>query len=246
MKAIVSDIHGNYEALQVALGLMAEMGISDEDIFCLGDVIGYGPQPAECLKESHRFAWNIQGNHEAALITGGARFNPRAQEAIKWTMDQLEFEEKLWLTTEWDTIVNDEETGLTYVHGSPRNHTEDYILPARAHKADFMEPIFEMIQRACFIGHTHIPGVFRENLTFEHPLEMGGEIDLSGEEGKIFLNVGSVGQPRDQNVQGCFVTLDGDKVTWHRFQYDLEKVVQMIYDIELLDNQLGDRLKIGH
>ena len=112
MKAIVSDIHGNYEALQVALGLMAEMGISDKDIFCLGDVIGYGPQPAECLKESHRFAWNLQGNHEAALISGGARFNPRAQEAIKWTMDQLDFEEKLWLTTEWDTIVNDEEGSI--------------------------------------------------------------------------------------------------------------------------------------
>jgi predicted phosphodiesterase len=244
VKAFVSDIHGNMPALQTALAKIADLGIEKKDIYCLGDVIGYGPQPAECLKEARQWAWCIRGNHEDALLTNGVRFNPRARQAIVWSIEQLSFDEKMWIT-DWPETKTEPETEHLFVHGSPRNATEEYILPQRSIQKEFMRPLFGMFKNFCFVGHTHVPGVFRPDFTFQHPDEIGQELDLSKEEGKAIINVGSVGQPRDENPKGCFAVLDDMKLTWHRFDYDLETVIKKIYQIPELDNQLGDRLRLG-
>lgn len=244
MKAIIADIHANVEALEIALEQIAQHGIEEKDIHCLGDVIGYGASPSDCVVPAKDWAWCLQGNHEAALLTGGARFNPRAQMAIRWTLQQLSFEDKLWITG-WGTLIEDKDTGYTFVHASPRNHTEEYILPHRAVQADWIGPVFEMFEKVCFVGHTHVPGVFRENFTFQHPDDLGGVLDLSKEEGKLIINVGSVGQPRDENPDGCYMLIDDTQLTWTRFKYDIDKAAQKIYDAADLDNQLGDRLKVG-
>ncbi len=245
LKAIISDIHGNIDALEVALEEIAERGIEKQDTYCLGDVIGYGAAPNECVQHARGLAWCLQGNHEAALLHGAARFHPRARSAIEWTMNQLSFEDKLWIT-DWETIVAKEEhTGFTFVHASPRNHTEEYILPQRAAHEEWIRPLYDMFEKVCFVGHTHIPGVFRENFTYQHPDQFGGILDLSQEEGKTIINVGSIGQPRDQIPDGCYLLLDGEQLTWRRFKYDIEKAAQRVYDSEELDDQLGDRLKLG-
>ena len=108
-----------------------------------------------------------------------------------------------------------------------------------------MRPLFEKIKKVCFVGHTHIPGVFRDEFSYAHPDEFGGILDLSKETGKVIINVGSVGQPRDMIPDGCFLTLDDSTITWRRFKYDIDKAAQKIYDTPELDRFLGDRLKVG-
>jgi diadenosine tetraphosphatase ApaH/serine/threonine PP2A family protein phosphatase len=106
-----------------------------------------------------------------------------------------------------------------------------------------MEKIFSLIERHCFQGHTHVPGVFTQTLNFLSPEEINYEYRLSGE--KTMVNVGSVGQPRDGDPRACYVVLDDDTVRFRRVDYPFEKTIQKIYDIPELDNFLGDRLREG-
>jgi len=106
-----------------------------------------------------------------------------------------------------------------------------------------MEKIFALVEQYCFQGHTHIPGVFTEALEFFAPEEIGFKYKLDTQ--KLMINVGSVGQPRNNDPRSSYVTLDGDTIEFHRVAYDLDKTVEKIYAIPELDNFLGDRLREG-
>jgi diadenosine tetraphosphatase ApaH/serine/threonine PP2A family protein phosphatase len=106
-----------------------------------------------------------------------------------------------------------------------------------------MERIFALVERYCFQGHTHVPGVFTESLQFISPEEMGGSYKLDGR--KMLCNVGSVGQPRDGDKRACYVVLNDETITYRRVEYPWEKTRDKIYATPDLDNFLGDRLGEG-
>ena len=106
-----------------------------------------------------------------------------------------------------------------------------------------LEKIFSLIERHCFQGHTHVPGVFTSDNRFIMPAEMNNCFVL-GEE-KVMINVGSVGQPRDGDPRSCYVTIEDDVVHFRRVEYPIEKTAEKIHAIAELDNFLGDRLREG-
>lgn len=248
MKAILSDIHGNLEALDAVLADIRSRGI--EEIVCLGDVIGYGPNPCECLEIAAAEAKPlIMGNHEeAVLLDDATAFNSRARRAVDWTRDQLlgedaveeDVERHREMLSRFQTEVDIE--GVKYYHGSPRNPTKEYITPRDVKNRRKMKAIFEALESVCFIGHTHIPGVFTEE-GHSTPAELFGVYMLTDE--KALINVGSVGQPRDGDTRACYATFDVDTVVFHRVEYAVEPVVAKIRATASLDNTLAERLRLG-
>jgi diadenosine tetraphosphatase ApaH/serine/threonine PP2A family protein phosphatase len=250
MKALISDIHGNLEALRAVVDEIDSLGITE--IVCLGDMVGYGPQPRECLDLVESIAnVIILGNHEEAILHGcPPNFSPRARRAIEWTRkvllespsDPVKVREKrheLLKSLKTDCCIE----GVTYVHGSPRSPTREYVLPRDAGDKKKMGGIFEAMKDYCFCGHSHTPGIFTPN-GFTHPSEIF-DLYMLGTDEKALINVGSVGQPRDGDPRACYVTFDGDTVVWRRVEYNFEAVANKIYAIKELDRFLGDRLKEG-
>jgi predicted phosphodiesterase len=248
MKAIISDIHGNLEALEAVLADIDGRGI--DDVACLGDVIGYGPNPRECLQLVKRASTLITGNHEEALLSGNAQtFNTRARRAVEWTRQQLFgsdvvppeiAEDNQRIVDRFELMA--EVDGIVYVHGSPRNPTKEYITPRDSRNAEKMGEIFETVESVCFVGHSHIPGVFTE-AGYASPKSLFNVYMLSGE--KALVNVGSVGQPRDGDPRACYCTFEVDTVVYHRVEYDVEAVVAKIRATASLDNTLAVRLRAG-
>jgi predicted phosphodiesterase len=250
MKALISDIHANLEALRAVLDEIDSLGV--REIICLGDVVGYGPQPCECLEIIRSVCnVNVLGNHEEAVLNGcPPSFSPRARRAIAWTR---------WALLEDPAVPEAERKareefmrsfkmqlrigGVTYVHGSPRGPTRDYVLPRDANDKKKMREIFARMEDYCFCGHSHTPGIFTAE-GFTHPSDMF-DLYIMGTHEKALVNVGSVGQPRDGDPRACYVTFDGDTVVWRRVSYDVEATARRIYEIKELDRFLGDRLLEG-
>jgi diadenosine tetraphosphatase ApaH/serine/threonine PP2A family protein phosphatase len=135
-----------------------------------------------------------------------------------------------------------------FVHGSARNPLNEYVFPEDIYNQRKMDRIFALVERYCFQGHTHVPGIFTESppgdlYHFHAPHELDYEYKLDGR--KTLVNVGSVGQPRDGDPRACYVLLDGDVVRFRRVEYDLEATVRKIYAIADLENSDGDRLRVG-
>jgi predicted phosphodiesterase len=248
--AIVADIHANLEALTTVLEHAESKGI--KRLVCLGDIIGYGPNPRECLKLLFRSEVAIMGNHEEAVMFYGEDFNPKAKASLEWTKDQLNstsFDRTenydLWnfLGTMQQTV---EDGDVLYTHGSPRIPTREYVVPSDIKDKEKMQGIFDLMKRVCFIGHSHIPHVYTSDMRHASPESLNHAIDLRklGDR-KVLINVGSVGQPRDGDVRASYVTFDGNVVRFWRLDYDYKKTVEKIYSIDPLPNFLGDRLLVG-
>ena len=247
-RALISDIHGNLEALRVVLEDIRKQGISD--IYCLGDVIGYGPNPCECLDEvMANCKICILGNHDQAAVFDPDGFNPVALRAVFWTREQLDNGPggTKKVHQRWDYLGElprlYTEDHLMFVHGSPREPTNEYVFPEDVYNLRKMETLFNLFETYCFQGHTHIPGVFTSRMEFITPEDCGYEYQLTGE--KAMINVGSVGQPRDNDPRCCYVILDEDHVVFRRLEYPINVVSEKIYATESLDNMLGDRLHAG-
>jgi diadenosine tetraphosphatase ApaH/serine/threonine PP2A family protein phosphatase len=243
MKAIISDIHGNLEALQAVLADAERHGA--EDIYCLGDLVGYGPNPRECVDLAMAWKVVLLGNHDYWAVQhypvclGSAI----AERSIVWTRAQMAGPgDPCWefLT---ERPQSHREDGVLFVHGSARNPLYDYVFPEDIFNQPKMERIFALVERYCFQGHTHIPGVFTEDLTFHSPEEVGGVYRLDG--GKTMVNVGSVGQPRDGDWRACYVLLKEDVVCFRRVEYDVGATAKKIRDSDDLDDFSGDRLGGG-
>jgi predicted phosphodiesterase len=248
VKAIISDIHGNLEALQAVLDDIKKQSI-DEGVYCLGDVIGYGPNPRECIDLVMDCKLVLLGNHDQGALFDPDGFNPAAERAIMWTRDQLEqpAEARQVREKRWEFLADRprsfRENGTLYVHGSARNPLNEYVFPEDIYNQRKMEKIFTLVERYCFQGHTHVPGIFTENLQFLTPDDIGPAYRLDGK--KTLCNVGSVGQPRDQDPRACYVLYDGETIRYRRVDYDFETTIRKIYDVPDLDNFLGDRLREG-
>lgn len=248
-RAIISDIHGNFEALTAVLGRIADVGV--DEIICLGDVIGYGPDPILCLDNViEKCSLTILGNHDQAAIFDPEGFNPVASKAIYWTRTQLEKDDADLEKADarWDFLGElprrHDEGEFLFVHGSPREPTNEYVFPEAVYERDF-PVLMGRFEQYCFQGHTHIPGLFIEEGKFIAPEDRDLFFQLDSQ--KCMVNVGSVGQPRDGNPRSCFVVLDDEAKTvqYYRVEYDVEKTRQKIYAIAELDNMLGDRLVTG-
>lgn len=246
MRAIISDIHGNLEALEAVLSDIESQGI--KRIFCLGDVVGYGPNPRECIDlVMEKCEVTILGNHDQAALFDPEGFNAGAERAIFWTRHMLESGDPAGNERRWEFLGDlprmRREDKFLFVHGSARNPLNEYVFPEDVYNQRKMERIFGLVDHYCFQGHTHIPGVFSEDYTFQTPEELGYTLPL--EDRKVLVNVGSVGQPRDGDPRSSYVVLDESTVTFKRIPYDLEKTISKIYTITDLDNFLGDRLRDG-
>ncbi len=236
------------EALRAVLDDIRSQGVSE--IYCLGDIIGYGPNPCECLDEvMKRCRVCVLGNHDQAALFDPDGFNPVALRAVYWTREQLDSGPggASRVHARWDFLGElprqHVEQDMLFVHGSPREPTNEYIFPEDIYNRRKMETLLGLISRYCFQGHTHIPGVFTSNLEFITPDECGNEYVLTGD--KAMVNVGSVGQPRDSDPRACYVILDGNRVIFRRLEYPINVVADKIYAVENLDNMLGDRLFVG-
>ena len=246
-RAIISDIHSNLEGLEAVLADIQSQEISE--IFCLGDVIGYGPNPRECIDLVMQTKVCILGNHDQGALFDPESFSSGAERAIFWTRDQLETGNgDPQATRRWDFLAelprNHREEKMQFVHGSPRNPLNEYVFPEDIHNVKKFEKLFSLIQGTCFVGHTHIPGVFSESRNFFRPPHIEYKYQLGNE--KTLINVGSVGQPRDGDPRSCYVVLEDTTVNFRRVEYPFEKTAEKIHAIAELDDFLGDRLKLGH
>ncbi len=245
-RAILSDIHGNLEALKTVLEDAQAQGCSQ--VICLGDIVGYGPEPNECIDVARTFDAAIIGNHDLAALFDPEGFSNTAEQAILWTRKQLESgDTPKNCYDRLDYIANlprIRREGLNlFVHGSVRNPINEYVFPEDIYNSRKMEKLFSMIPRACFQGHTHVAGVFTSDLSFLRPEEISHRFELTSD--KVMVNVGSVGQPRDGDWRSSYVILEENTLHFRRVEYDVNATVQKIYDNPELDNSLGNRLRDG-
>ncbi|MFN0134518.1 MAG: metallophosphoesterase family protein [Phycisphaerae bacterium] len=267
MFAIISDIHGNLEALQAVLADIEARKI--REIVCLGDVIGYGPNPRECLDlviEKCRIC--MMGNHDHAVLFEPANFNSAAEKAAYWTRIQLESDTDLAKRNRrWDFLgklpVRRREGETLFVHASPRRPINEYIFPEDV----FTNPQkvlsnFERLDaKVCFVGHTHQPGVFLDDPYFDPPHELPDSPYYELDDERCIVNVGSVGQPRDRDPRASYVLVYDDEtspakngtprdyvidqIEFVRLEYDVESTVKKILAEPMLDDMLGYRLYEG-
>ncbi|MDR5693677.1 MAG: metallophosphoesterase family protein [Armatimonadota bacterium] len=240
--AVISDIHGNLQALQIVLNDIATKGV--DAILCLGDVVGYGPDPNECVTtlQTHRIL-TLAGNHDWAVIgrLDLDYFNPLAREAILWTRRVLSPEGRAFL----ESLSLEHRFGdLLAVHGSPRNPIEEYVLDGNTALANFLSSDFQI----CLIGHSHIPGAFvyteKEKVSF-HQLPVGSPFPLSSG-ARYILNGGSVGQPRDGDPRASYLILDLTlrTATLVRLDYPVQQTQQRMLQAGL-PWPLAERLAYG-
>lgn len=249
--AIISDIHGNLEALQVILGHME--GQSVDRTICLGDILGYGPNPVECVDLiAERCEFALMGNHDFGALYEPTNFNLAAEQAAYWTRAQIEAEaDKARAATRWEFLgslrVRVAFGDFLCVHGSPRRPINEYLFPEDAINSPVkMQQIFERIDRHCLVGHTHVPGVFTDEPDFYPPDDLDNVYRFNDEE-RVIINPGSVGQPRDLDPRASYAILDDEagSVEFFRLEYDVDAVAEKIYAIPELSDWLGDRLREG-
>jgi len=214
--SIISDIHSNLEALQAVLADIDRRGI--KRVLCLGDVVGYGASPKECLDlVIERCELTLCGNHDHAVFYEPSNFNPGAERACYWTRQVFEDEPKKALRDRrWAMLgrlpIRHEEHGLLMVHASPRRPINEYLFAEDVYtNPNKILANFERLEpqhNACFVGHTHVPGVFFDDPYFESPADLP-EMNYYGisSEQKVIINVGSVGQPRDRDVRASYVVM---------------------------------------
>ena len=249
-RAIISDIHGNLEALDAVLTDIASQGVNE--IFCLGDLVGYGPNPRECIdRVKANCRVTLLGNHDQAILAFRARPTTLTDRSVTWTWNQL--------NDAGDCAANDVRMGFLkhlpctyeigryqFVHGSPRNPLSEYVFPEDIYNRRKIERLFSLVRHYCFQGHTHVPGVITESFVHFAPGEIDGEYLLA--DAKLMVNVGSVGQPRDGDNRACYLILDdgpnvdtgsagipsvpvsSPRITYRRVPYDFETTIRKIHD----------------
>ncbi len=255
--AILGDIHSNLEALTAVLADIEKRGITT--IYCLGDVIGYGPNPQECLDIIiSRAEWCVLGNHDYAVFYEPTNFNYAAEQAGFWTRETLEAEKNDQRRKTWWSFLGNlpmrkslkanlggYDVMMDFVHASPRRPINEYIFPDDVYTNPVkVRVMFDRINHICFVGHTHVPGVFLEEPDFYSPDELGNVYPIIAKE-KAIINIGSVGQPRDRNNKASYAIIDDNELHFVRIAYDFEKTIAKIKAIEALDNFHGERLREG-
>lgn len=240
---ILSDIHSNLEALEVAI-----VSLSGADAFiCLGDIVGYGPNPNECCEIIRSLnAVNVLGNHDAAVTSAESLewFNPLAKAAAEWTIDELSAENRAYLQSFSYTHRID---GAVMVHGT-LDFPEDfnYMMDELDSKRTFEDMA---VDKVCLIGHTHVAEYFQKKTRSSRirkiSMTYGGFIELKADMQTI-VNCGSIGQPRDGNPDAGFGMYDSEKKTVEiiRREYPIEVTQHKMRDAGLPE-RLWTRLQYG-
>ncbi len=240
--AVFSDVHANLEAFEAILADLGELGI--EKIICLGDTVGYGPDPAKCLKLVRELGCDVvRGNHDEALTRASRmrNMNDLAKAGLRYAAKALDGPAKEYLS-QLPLIVTDETA--TYVHASLyRPGSYPYILD----DLDALKHFKKQLSRVTFIGHTHTPLVCWPDPSGQevHVIDGEGRIKLPGDQ-KILINVGSVGQPRDLCPDACYTICD-TRMRWVEFRrvaYDIEHTIRKIGKANL-PRFTGLRLLLG-
>ena len=226
---VISDIHANLTALKTVLDHAGEV----EQVWCLGDVVGYGPSPNECI-EVVRNLPNLNclmGNHDAAAIgeIDISTFNPEARTSIEWlreqlTEDSLEFLKALPEKQSFETV--------TLAHGSPRQPVYEYLLDTQAATDNF--EYFET--DFCFVGHTHLPVIFHlKKDDYISRLSIPTSNKITELQVRSIINPGSVGQPRDRDPRSAYAIFDPEKNAWdyRRVEYDIPEVQELMTEAGL-------------
>ncbi|MEI7837203.1 MAG: metallophosphoesterase family protein [Planctomycetota bacterium] len=257
MLAVISDIHANMEALTAVLADIATRKV--EQIVCLGDVVGYGPEPKECVDKVMEVASvALMGNHDFAVLYEPTNFNIGAEAACYWTRQQIQSDAGDLAKTgarldflgrlKIKHTMSGEAYGmgdLTFVHGSPRRPINEYVFPDDVYNnPNKVTALFERFAHVCFVGHTHVPGVFLDTPDFYNPEELEWVFEVNPRR-KALINVGSVGQPRDRDNRASYVLVEPGRIRFVRIPYDVQAVMDKVYAIESLDDYLGTRLKEG-
>lgn len=214
-------MHANLVALDAVL---ADAGRRSPDAYvCLGDVVGYGPEPNECVARVRALGpAMVAGNHDrgAVGLLPTEAFSPLARAAIEWTAGVLAPDGRAYLSALPERVAM---PVFLAVHGSPRDPIQEYILDLPTALAVFAESTFGL----CFVGHTHLPGIFlrdADGRIGSRDLRPDEPVPLDGRS-RYIVNAGSVGQPRDGDPRAAYLTLDeaggGPAVTLHRVRYDI-------------------------
>jgi len=249
MKALISDIHGNYEALLAVFDDIDKLLV--DEIYFLGDVVGYGPEPEECIDSiQKRSQIRLLGNHDSAMLNTPAGFNYIAAGAIECLKSRMEpgicsmpRKRRRWrfLQTLQQRYIED---GVLFIHASPRDPVNEYIKPTDAQEdPKNIMSIFEHMEQTAFCGHTHVPGIMTAEPRWLSIEDLDYHYKLVGE--KIIINVGSVGQPRDRDPRACYLLLDNDEIEWRRIDYNIAATVEKINNIKCLHPRNGERLWEG-
>jgi len=237
---LISDIHANLTALEAVL---ADAGSFDA-AWCLGDLVGYGPDPNECVERVAALP-NLQcvmGNHDAAALRRIEidAFNPEARAALLWTQQRLSPANIAFLSQLPEMITVDQ---ITLAHGSPRQPIWEYLLDTRTATVNF--DYFDTLY--CFVGHTHLPVIYYlpDDQRMAHLIvpENTTQVTLAP---RAIINPGSVGQPRDRDPRAAYALLDMDDYTWawHRVAYDIARVQERMRQAELPERHIV-RLSAG-
>ncbi|MZQ75739.1 MAG: hypothetical protein GT589_06195 [Peptoclostridium sp.] len=241
--ALLSDCHGNIAALESAMKIVESEKL--ERLYFLGDMIGYYPNPNECLDIAKKHKCLI-GNHEYACIhpSYSRLFNPAAQNAIKWTKDNLT-SDNIDYISKLPYTLEDADAMIKMAHGALTNPFE-YIQSKVTAFANF--ELFT--EQVLFVGHTHRAAVWTQDMNEPYDIKLtevweSFTFDLENDK-RYIINIGSVGQPRDGNPEGCFVIFDSSEntVRFIRFEYPVEVTYQRALDAGM-DSMLCNRLFAG-
>lgn len=241
---VLGDVHANTEALDAALSALAEQRI--DHYVQVGDLVGYGPEPSECIDRIRGLGATVcMGNHDAAVLglLETSYFNAYARAAIQWTRPRLRPSDIAFLKS-LPYVARQPE--FTVVHGSLHLPAQFGYVVSLVEALDCME---KQDTRLCFLGHSHVPAVYLqrdpgiEGLTMIAQPE--GEIRYQGCS-KVLLNVGSVGQPRDEDPRAAYAVVDteAETIEVHRIEYDLAGAQRKIRDAGLPEI-LATRLSLG-
>jgi predicted phosphodiesterase len=250
MRAILSDIHGNLEALQAVLRDIEQHQVNE--IYCLGDLIGYGPNPLECVELSWNWPVVLQGDHENFVLNGEAEpcgpSHPVLNRYLLWCRKELacaqnprSYQDYLGALPHFHR-----EGDHLYVHASPRNFRFEFIFPEDTYNQKKMRSIGTFFDRVCFCGHTHIAGIFewrKDDWFYQDAVPNGPWFSLNASQ--TICNVGSVGQPRDNDPRASYVLFDGAAINHRRVDYDYEATRRKIQRNPDIDDSSGDRLMRG-
>jgi len=240
--AVLSDIHANLAALEAVCSDLPEV----DQVWVLGDIVGYGPQPNEVVGTLQAMgARSVLGNHDGAAIgtVDAGYFNPDARAAIEWTAGVVDPNARAYIAS-LPEVRRDGD--LTAVHGSPRDPIWEYITGPSIAAANFAE--FDT--RLCLFGHTHLPMVYRSvDGAVEPTMGLPGETVEVGD-ARALVNPGSVGQPRDGLADAAYAILEtangteAAAVEFRRVSYDIDRTQRLMLDLGL-PARLADRLRYG-
>lgn len=238
---VLADIHSNLAALETVLAAAGEF----DQVWCLGDLVGYGPDPNECIQRIRELPHLcVAGNHDWGALNklDTNDFNFYARQACLWNRAQLTQENYAFLNGLDEKLVAGH---FTLAHGSPCNPIWEYLMPYDPEAADLNLECFETPY--CFVGHTHMPAMFVESHGRCTAFRLIEDQPMDINDAHLIINPGGVGQPRDGDPRAAYILLDTETLLMehHRVEYPIEVTQSKMREVGL-PRPLIDRLAIGH